>query len=257
MADATPIAWCAEQVCAHRGASAHYPENTAIAFEAAAHSGAGWIETDVQLLNDGELVVFHDETLGRTATGSASVSSLSWSDVASLDIGSWKHQRFSSERPLTCTQLIQWQLDKPDRPGIIWEAKCPSDLFTATATAAALAERISAFPGHRCIVSSFDRSFLQAMTALLPQLPLALIAEVLPADGLEFCEQYDIAGVHLDGQQLDEATARTVLACNRQLRCYTINTVPLAKQLLAMGVEMVMTDVPDDFAVSRERLDSD
>ena len=145
VADSPPMTWRAEQICAHRGASAHYPENTAIAFDAAAHSGAGWIETDVQLLSDGELVVFHDETLGRTAAGSAPISSLSWSDVACLDIGSWKHQRFSSERPMTCTQLIQWQLDEQDRPGIIWEAKCPSDGVAATATAAALAERISAY----------------------------------------------------------------------------------------------------------------
>jgi glycerophosphoryl diester phosphodiesterase len=252
VADAPLKTWRAEQICAHRGASAHYPENTAIAFNAAAHSGVGWIETDVQLLSDGELLIFHDETLGRTAAGSSSIPSLSWSDVASLDIGSWKHQRFFGERPLTCKQLIQWQLDEQDRPGIIWEAKCPSDDVAATATAAALAERISAYPTHRCIVSSFDRSFLQAMRTLLPQQPLALIAEILPADGLEFCEQYDIAGVHLDGEQLDERTAQSVIERHRQLRCYTINTVTLAKKLLQMGVEMVMTDRPDDFAVNGE-----
>ena len=253
MADASSVCWRAEQICAHRGASAHYPENTAIAFDAAAHSGAGWIETDVQLLSDGELLIFHDETLGRTAAGSAPISSLSWSDVASLDIGSWKHQRFCSERPMTCMQLIQWQLDEQDRPGIIWEAKCPSDGVAATATAAALAERISAYSTHRCIVSSFDRTFLQAIRALLPQQPLALIAEVLPSDWLGFCEQYDIAGVHLDGEQLDECAAQSILECHRQLRCYTINTISLAEKLMQMGVEMVMTDRPGDFAVSRAR----
>jgi glycerophosphoryl diester phosphodiesterase len=252
VADPPLTTWRAEQICAHRGASAQYPENTVIAFDAAAHSGAGWIETDVQLLGDGELLIFHDETLGRTAAGSAPISSLTWSDVASLDIGSWKHQRFSGERPLTCIQLIQWQLDDRDRPGIIWEAKCPSDRVAATATAAALAESISTYPKHRCIVSSFDRSFLQAMRTLLPRQPLALIAEVLPADGLEFCEQHDIAAVHLDGQQLDEDTAQSVLEDHRQLRCYTINTVSLAKKLVTMGVEMVMTDRPDDFVVKGE-----
>ena len=90
------------------------------------------------------------------------------------------------------------------------------------------------------------------MRTLLPQQPLALIAEILPADGLEFCEQYDIAGVHLDGEQLDERTAQSVIERHRQLRCYTINTVTLAKKLVQMGVEMVMTDRPDDFAVNRE-----
>ena len=253
MADAPLTTWRAEQICAHRGASAQYPENTAIAFNAAAHSGAGWIETDVQLLSDGELLVFHDETLGRTAAGSSSIASLSWSDVASLDIGSWKDQRFSSERPMTCMQLIQWQLDEQNRPGIIWEAKCPSDEVAATATATALAERISAYPAHRCIVSSFDRAFLEAMRTLLPQQPLALIAEVLPPDGLGFCEQYDIAGVHLDGEQLDARTAQSITARHRQLRCYTINTISLAEKLVQMGVGMVMTDRPDDFAVNGAR----
>jgi len=94
------------------------------------------------------------------------------------------------------------------------------------------------------------------MRALLPELPLALIAETLPTDGLSFCEQYDITGLHLNGQQLDERTAQTVLERHRQLRCYTINTVSLAKKLVAMGVEMVMTDVPDDFAINGQRTDS-
>ena len=256
MADAPEAYWRTEQICAHRGASAQHPENTRIAFDAAAQSGAGWIETDVQLLSDGELLIFHDEMLGRTAAGSAPIASLSWSDVGLLDIGSWKHQRFSSERPLNCTALIQWQLGEQDRPGIIWEAKCPSDVVAATATAAALAEKISAHPAHRCIVSSFDRTFLKAMRTLLPQLPLALIAEVLPSDGLWFCEQYDIAGVHLDGQQLDQRTAQSVLARDRRLRCYTINSVSLAKKLVTMGVEMVMTDVPERFAITEKCIET-
>ena len=44
-------------VCAHRGASETYPENTLIAFEKAAEVGAGWIETDIQLLADNTLAV--------------------------------------------------------------------------------------------------------------------------------------------------------------------------------------------------------
>ena len=70
-----------EQICAHRGASGSYPENTRAAFDAAASVGAGWIETDIQCLADGELVIFHDDHLGRTASGSAKVSLLSWPDM--------------------------------------------------------------------------------------------------------------------------------------------------------------------------------
>ena len=66
-----------EQICAHRGASGAYPENTHAAFNAAASVGANWIETDIQCLADQELAIFHDTHLGRTAPGSTKVTSLS------------------------------------------------------------------------------------------------------------------------------------------------------------------------------------
>ncbi len=50
---------------AHRGASEKCPENTMMAFYAAAALGATGIETDVQLSKDGVPVLFHDDTLLR------------------------------------------------------------------------------------------------------------------------------------------------------------------------------------------------
>ena len=54
-------------VWAHRGMSMTHPENTIEAFLAAAELGPSLhgIETDVQLSKDGEVIVFHDETLDR------------------------------------------------------------------------------------------------------------------------------------------------------------------------------------------------
>src|SRR5262245_56239373 len=53
-------------VIAHRGASAHAPENTLPAFDLAARQQAGWIEHDLQVTRDGVLVCLHDRTLERT-----------------------------------------------------------------------------------------------------------------------------------------------------------------------------------------------
>jgi glycerophosphoryl diester phosphodiesterase len=49
-------------VVAHRGASAHHPENTLAAFEAAVEAGADIVEFDVRQSADGALVVTHDPT---------------------------------------------------------------------------------------------------------------------------------------------------------------------------------------------------
>ena len=88
-----------EQICAHRGASGANPENTHAAFDAAASVGVGWIETDIQCLADGELVIFHDTHLGRTASGSAKVTSLSWPDMADLDVGAGRAIHFLPSGP--------------------------------------------------------------------------------------------------------------------------------------------------------------
>lgn len=56
-------------VAAHRGWSEKYPENTMPAFKAAVALGVDQIETDVRVTKDGELVIFHDESVGRTTDG--------------------------------------------------------------------------------------------------------------------------------------------------------------------------------------------
>ena len=236
-----------EQICAHRGASGAYPENTRVAFDAAASAGAGWIETDIQCLADGELVIFHDAHLGRTTPGSAPVTSLSWPDIAELDVGSWKAGTFASERPLRCEDLIAWQTEASDRPGIVWEVKCEDEPEAVAAAAAAVTQRLQDAGDHRCIVSSFSRDVLVALRPQLPSIPMALIAEALPEDGVAFCQEYGLEGIHLDGHQVTKASARTVLDAGLALRCYTINDMSEAERLVALGVSMIMTDFPERF----------
>ena len=236
-----------EQICAHRGASGAYPENTHAAFDAAASVGAGWIETDIQCLADQELAIFHDTHLGRTAPGSTKVTSLSWPDMAELDVGSWKGGAFALERPLRCEDLIAWQAEASDRPGIVWEVKCEDEPEAAAAAAAAVTRRLRDAGDDRCIVSSFSRDVLVALRPQLPAIPMALIAEALPEDGVAFCQEHGLEGVHLDGHQLTHDSARTVLDAGLALRCYTINDMSDAERLVALGVSMIMTDFPERF----------
>ena len=236
-----------EQICAHRGSSGAYPENTRVAFDAAASVRTGWIETDIQCLADGELVIFHDTHLGRTASGSAKVTSLSWPDMADLDVGSWKANTFSAERPLRCEDLIAWQVVALDRPGIVWEVKCEDGPEAVAAAAAAVTQRLRDAGGHRCIVSSFSRDVLVALRPQLPAIPMALIAEALPDDGVAFCQEHGLEGMHLDGHQVTHESARTVLDAGLALRCYTINHMKEAERLVALGVSMIMTDFPERF----------
>jgi glycerophosphoryl diester phosphodiesterase len=73
-------------VGAHRGASAHFPENTPAAFAAALAGRADFWELDVRLSADGVAVVIHDDTLDRTTTGCGPVSALNADALADYGV---------------------------------------------------------------------------------------------------------------------------------------------------------------------------
>src|SRR2546427_726744 len=74
-------------IIAHRGDSAHVPENTLAAFAAALEEGADLVEFDVQLTKDGQVVVIHDATVDRTTTGRGRVRDLTLAEIRVLSAG--------------------------------------------------------------------------------------------------------------------------------------------------------------------------
>jgi hypothetical protein len=90
-------------VIAHRGASETWPENTIPAFMAGIDQGADMIETDVHMSADGELIIMHDTTVDRTTDARAlypgrtdrSIAAMNAAQIATLDAGSWKGERFA------------------------------------------------------------------------------------------------------------------------------------------------------------------
>jgi glycerophosphoryl diester phosphodiesterase len=78
------------QLIAHRGGPAYAPENTLAAFENAIAQGVDWLEFDVQMTQDGELVVIHDETVDRTTDGTGAVAGLTLEQIRRLDAGQGK-----------------------------------------------------------------------------------------------------------------------------------------------------------------------
>ncbi len=105
-------------VIAHRGYSALFPENTAVAFEAALAESIVAIETDVQLTRDSEIVVYHDRTLELIGGGRRLMRSRTLAQAQALDYGAWKGPQFAGEPLLTLAELLsrfgrrtQWLLE--------------------------------------------------------------------------------------------------------------------------------------------------
>jgi glycerophosphoryl diester phosphodiesterase len=71
-------------LAAHRGGSLLWPENSLLAFRNAIALGADFIEFDVHLSKDGEVVVIHDPTLERTTMGTGPVKDRTVAELKAL-----------------------------------------------------------------------------------------------------------------------------------------------------------------------------
>jgi len=74
-------------VVGHRGAAAHFPENTAPSFDHAVSLGVDAIEFDLRVSRDGVVVVNHDPTVDRTTDGTGAVAELTVAELKKLDPG--------------------------------------------------------------------------------------------------------------------------------------------------------------------------
>ena len=77
----------ARPVVAHRGNSAHAPEDTLESLRQGMALGADAIEFDVRLTGDGRVVVIHDPTVDRTTSGTGAVAHMRLTELQSLDAG--------------------------------------------------------------------------------------------------------------------------------------------------------------------------
>lgn len=82
--------WEPTVVC-HRGLNTVAPENSIPALKAAFGIGFHTVELDVHVTSDGQLVVFHDYTMERTANGKPYdvICNKSFADIQSYDGGGW------------------------------------------------------------------------------------------------------------------------------------------------------------------------
>ncbi len=155
-------------VIGHRGAAAVRPENTLVSFQAALEAGASMIELDVQQSTDGELFVFHDDTLERLCREELVVASLSWSELAARTVGRWRQERLTMPRLAEVFHTFQRSLlynielktDTVPYPGI-------EERLIALVHAQQLTERV--------LVSSFRHDSLRLVRELDPHLALGLL----------------------------------------------------------------------------------
>lgn len=212
----------------HRGASEAAPENTLRSFELAIAEGADAIELDVQLVA-GELIVFHDDELDRTTTGSGPVDAVSLDVLRSLDAG-------DGERvPLLAEVLEQ----VAGRVGVNIELKGPG---TAGPVVDLLRERSE--PPNGILLSSFDHRELAAARAAAPEYPRGALFGRLRRDPVAASRQVGAVAMNLHRRAARAELVANAREAGLATLVYTVNDTDEALRLRDIGVAGIFTDAP-------------
>ena len=82
----------------HRGASGHAPEHTLISYDMGEKMHGDYIELDLQMTKDGQLIAMHDEKVDRTTDGTGFVKDMTLAEIKELDAGSWFNEALSTRK---------------------------------------------------------------------------------------------------------------------------------------------------------------
>ncbi len=233
-------------ILAHRGAQRIAPENTLPAFAEAMALGADGIELDVQQTADGILVVAHDEYLGRTISGSPTerLTSMTWHEVRQRDAGAWFGPPWRGTPPPTLDDVFD---ALPERAFVNIELKrtaWQSDgLEKATLH---FLQRRNLW--HRVIVSSFNPAILARLRRAAPHLKVGLLyAPDLPLPLRRGWARYVLrpAALHPHVSQVTADLVATAHRHGQQVNVWTVNDPQDIRRMAMLGVDAIITDVPD------------
>jgi glycerophosphoryl diester phosphodiesterase len=237
------LAWPRPAVIAHRGASAHAPENTLVAFELAIAQGADAIEFDVKLTRDGQVVVLHDQTLDRTTDGRGDLREFSLSALRDLDAGVHFSERFRGERIPTLEEVLEAVGRR-----ILINIELTNYATPLDGLVPAVVDLVRKFGlEERVLFSSFFPHNLRRAKRLLPQVPCGLLTWAgWPGWGgrtLGFRRSvYQALHPHL--RDVDAGLVRRVQAAGRRIHVWTVNAEADLERMIACGVDGIFTDDP-------------
>jgi glycerophosphoryl diester phosphodiesterase len=226
---------------AHRGGSLEAPENTLAAFRHAISLGIRFVECDVQMSRDGQLVVMHDETLDRTTNGTGYLRDHTFEELRRLDAGAWFGPQFAGERIPSLREVVE--LCAEEGAGLVVELKAPHiNVGIERKVAALIAEMwIQGVDDIWCI--SFDHEAIRRMYALDPALNLGYLylpgTDFSRADHIvqAVCPYFGAALEH--PEQVDNAHR-----LGKLVFVWTVNDPAHMLSLARIGVDGIVSDRP-------------
>ena len=229
---------------AHRGASAYAPENTLSAFYLGLQMRANGIETDVRRSKDGHLVLFHDDTMEKTAGIPGGVKDYTLEELRHILI--YGQPGFVPDHIVTLEEFLSL-FDYRDLTFAveIKERGVEEDTLN-------LIRKYGI--ADKCIFTSFDYPCLVRLRELDKEIRLGYLFEKLTAENLQAAADIRCFQVcpHVDA--LDREAVERLHRMGYSVRAWGIRDEEAMRRCLDAGVDGGMTiNFPDKLTEALER----
>lgn len=228
------------QVTAHRGFSHIAPENTMPAFEAAVSSGADFIELDVQLTSDDQMVVFHDDRIERTTNGKGLLKNYTYEQLQQLSAGAWfkKSDEFTDVKIPLLTEVL-------DEVGgdimLNIEIKRSGN---PKKTAEHLVGIIEEYGLVKSVyVTSFSYPALKKVKQLNPKIKTGFIANVSTATS--YAQLPYIDALSMNYLFVNQSVVNSAHHNGKRIFVWTVDRQSEMQKMIALGVDNIITNRPD------------
>lgn len=231
-------------IFAHRGACRVAPENTLPAFAAAVQLGADGVELDVQYSADGGLVVFHNPTLEKTSTGRGRVTAHTLAELQALDAGSWFGPEFAGTRIPTLAEVLALLKGR-----LLVNIELKALDLASNSLGPDVVQLVRRYDmADQVVLSSFNPFALRAAKQAGPEIEAGLLLSLeLPRwTRWEIIRRYSRAeGLHPELAMVDQAYMARARRLGMPVRVWTVNEEADLHRMAALGVDTIITDVPD------------
>jgi len=238
-------------VAAHRGGALLWPENSLLAFRSALALGVDYLEMDVHLSRDDEVMVIHDPRLDRTTTGRGPVRDRCLAELQALRLRD--PRGVPTAEALPTLDEVAALVSAAGRQVLI-EIKVGAD----GARYPGVEEKVLAVLdrhrlGHAAVVMAFEPETWRRVRALCPSIRVGALfsRRTLRRSGATLAAAMDAAaraGVAFIGLDQAMVTGAAVAQAREEgvaLGAWTVNDAPAIRRAIERGVAIVISDRPD------------
>lgn len=228
------------EITAHRGDTINYPENTIPAFYQALEKKADWIELDVQLTKDKEVVVSHDANLKRISGIDKNIYDLDYEELKSIDIS----KNSSNINIPLLSDVLKF--------GLINNIKLNIELKPYEDDNALVQKVVSLIKKYRLeekvVLTSGKYSILESIKNIDDKIKTGYIMSFAYGDILKLDKADNFS---IESSSINKSLVKKLHNEGREVYAWTVNTKENINKMLDLNVDNIITD---DVTLARELL---